>query len=174
MRLFKLINFLILSFFLIGIAEAKEIKVEVKLTDIKAIKTEEKGGDELYFDTIEYSSLGHSKEARIPAKPLHWLSSQLSGVKNVVLWQGTVQDDESIRVILTLVEQDLEPWEVDDMLGSIQLNLANKSGKLTKEWIVPVFEETDEVEMLKKGDPQRYLFKGDGAKYEVAFKVDQK
>jgi hypothetical protein len=174
MRLYKLISFFLLVWFCQSAAVAKEITVAVNLVDIKTEKPSEARGDEIYFHLTKYSSLGTSKEERLPVFPLHWLSKQTNSIKNVVLWQGLLQEGESVKLIISLLEEDLPPWDADELLGSAQLTLTNKSGKLTKEWTIPVFEETQEVEMLKVAEPQRYVFKGDNAIYDVAFHIDQK
>lgn len=153
-------------------SSAKTLPVSVKLAEIKAEKTSEKKGDELYFHVTKYSNLGHSVESRIPIFPEHWLSKQLNKVKNVEIWKGSLKEGESIKLIISLLDQDLPPWDADDLLGSAQLMLSNQKGKLKTEWVVPVFEETEEVEMLKPGKPQHYLFKGAGSLYDVAFSVE--
>lgn len=175
MRL-KLINFII---FVVGLVSnpvmAKEIKVVLKLSSVQAEKTEEKKGDDVYFSITEYSSLGHSKEDRVPVSPAHWLSKQLSGVKNIPLWEASLKENEEVKLIISLNEQDFPPWDVDDLLGSAQLSLKNHAGKLEKEWSIPVFEETKEVEIQHPfSNPQAYLFKGAGAQYRVAFFVEEK
>lgn len=147
------------------------ITVRVTLDTIEAIKTADKGGDELYFDITQYSNRGRAKTDRIPEAPEHWLSKQLPEVKNVLLWEGVVDEQEELKVIISLVEQDTAPWDVDDLIGSALLILENKKGKLIQRWELPVFEDHVSQEMLESHNPQRFIMRGDQSQYNIAFKV---
>jgi hypothetical protein len=153
---------------------AKALSVTVKLSNIKVEKTVQKKGDELYFSITEYSSLGHSKENRIPVQPIHWLSQNVEKLAHVQLWQGSVQPGEEIKLIISMMEQDNPPWNPDDLIGNAELIIRNEQGSIKKEWKSPIFEETDEVEM--KGESvskatQEFVFKGSKARYDVTFDV---
>ncbi len=168
----KLITLMFLLWFMVGSVAAKELQATLKLRDIRVEKTVDKGGDDVYFNITQYSNLGESKENRVPIYPAHWLSKQVSGIKDLTLWQGVLQDEESIKLVIALSDQELSPFEIDDLIGSAQLTIRNHKGKLIKHWTVPILEEKDEVEMLKKGSPQRYIFKGASSRYDVAFVVE--
>lgn len=160
-----------------NIALAAPLSLVVKLSDIKVEKTSEKKGDEIYFSITEYSSLNRSKETRVPVQPTHWLSQNVDKLKNVVLWQGTIQESEEIKLIISMMEQDSPPWNPDDLIGNAELTIKNEKGTLHKEWKAPIFAETSEVEMKKEPvttvgkEPQRFVFKGEKAHYDVAFDV---
>lgn len=174
-KFYNLILLFCMAYFCgVGAASAKDISVIIKLDRIEVRKLSEKMGDELYIGVTQYSSLGHSKTDRIPAKPAYWLSRQLSLVNNVVLWEGDIEEDEETKVILSLVEKDLSPWDVDDLIGSAEIVLTNQKGQLKKQWGIPVFEERVEVDMEKPGNPQRFLMKGDKSEYSLQFRVDEK
>ena len=175
MRLFKLITLLLGVCLGMTQAESKEIYPVVKLADMKVEKASDAGGDNLFFLVTQSRQAAKPQEERIPIYPLHWLSKQLSGVKNVILWQGPLKEGESIKLTYSLIEQKFPPWDLDDfMIGSAQLILSNQKGRLKKEWSVPDIEEKTEVEIQKLANPQRYIFKGAGSRYDVAFLVEQK
>ncbi len=155
-----------------GSVVAKEQTVSLQLRSIQVIQASEKAGDELYFKIMAYSNEGGSQISQVPVESV-WQSSQLEAVKDIVLWQGTLKDLESIKLVLSLVEQDLPPFDPDDILGSAQVVLQNQGDQLYTTWEVPVFDEKLEVEKLADGDPQQYRFKGQGAHYDVAFSVVQ-
>ncbi len=173
MRILKLGTFFFLMFFMAMGLHAKELTAVVKLSNIKVEKSSDRGGDEFYFNITYYSSLGHSKNIRIPESPTHWLSQHVETVKDINLWTGTLAEGEEVRLILSIVEQDYPPWDPDDLIGGVELILKNEKGKLKKKWDVPTFEERVEVEMKKPGNPQTFIFKGDEALYDVAFIVNQ-
>lgn len=156
---------------------ADDIPARVTLDSIAVVKPSEKSGDEIYFDITQYSNQGQSKTSRLPAAPQHWLSKQLSEVKNVTLWEGIVRDKEEVKVIFSVVEQDFPPWDVDEMIGSALLVLENVNGRLQYRWELPVFEEKVDQAMVNKNifkpgeSLQNYVMKGDNSNYQVALKV---
>jgi hypothetical protein len=174
MRLCKFFSSIILMGFCLNVALASELKVVLKLTDIRVKKTIEHEGDDVYFNITQYSSLGHSSESRVPIYPAHWLSKQLSNVKQLELWEGTLKPSESVKLVIALSEQDPRPWDTGYLIGAVTLTVKNKKGRLEHTWDIPVFEEKNEVEMLKSDSPKRYVFKGGRSRYDVAFQVEQR
>ena len=173
MRLFKLITLLISFWLSMGNAACKETYFVVKLTDMKVEKTSDAGGDNLFFLVTQSRDESKAQEERIPIYPLHWLSKQLMGVKNVILWQGEIKEGEVVKLTYSLIEQKFPPWDLDEfMIGSAQLILSNHKGKVKKVWSVPDFDEKNDVEIQKLTNPQRYVFKGAGSRYDVAFRVE--
>lgn len=154
-----------------AVAIAKPHMVEVKLIDMEAKKLTERTGDEIYFTVTEYPNKGNPKILRIPMFPLHWLSKDLKNVNNVLLWQGKIEDDSSVVLILTLLEQDLPLLGVDDHLGSAQVKIVNTGGKLAITWSQPRFVDQPKVEQTKSNAPDYLLFGGNG-EYVVKFKVN--
>ncbi len=175
MRLCKFISFFVLMCLFSGFLFAKEIQVVIKMIGITVEKTADKGVDDLFFNIRQHSNLKGDSENRIPEYPKHWLSKQLSSLKNVVLWDGKIEQGESLKLVLSLMEQDFPPWDPDDAIGAAEVSLLNQNGRLKIQWGVPKFEKNNqEVEMLKRAVPQRYIFKGAGSRYDVAFSVEQK
>lgn len=149
-------------------AMAKPQMVEIKLVSIEAKKVTEKDGDELYFATSSYPSTDNPQILRVPMYPVHWLSKDLSKVKNVTLWEGVVVDNSSTLLIFSLLEQDASLFETDDHLGSAQLKITNLDGKVTKTWGQPKFKDQPKVESRPGNE---YIMFGDNGEYIVKFKV---
>lgn len=150
------------------IAVAKPQAIEVKLIDIEVIKPNERNGDELFFSISEYSSNGDPKMLRVPMFPLNWKSRNLKSLTNVTLWKGVVNDDSSVLLIFSLLEQDIPFIEVDDHIGSAQLKIVNKKGTISKVWGQPKFKDQPKVEQ-KAGS--EYLMFGADSEYRVKFNV---
>ncbi|HXH55432.1 MAG TPA: hypothetical protein VNK03_06815 [Gammaproteobacteria bacterium] len=178
MRLCKFISFSVsmclLSGFLFANDIPKDMQVAIKMVGIAVEKAANKDIDNLFFNITQYSNLKKGGEHRIPKYPKHWLSKQLPGLKNVVLWDGKIDRGESLKLILSLMEQDFPPWDLDDAIGAAEVILLNQNGHLKIQWGVPNEKNNQEVEMLKRGVPQGYIFKGTGSRYDVAFSVEQK
>lgn len=154
-----------------GSVFAQDVKVTIKLDKIEAKKTNEKNGDELYFSTIEYSSRNTPTINRVPIFPTHWLSKDLDKLHNVVLWQGTLHTSESVLLVLSLIEQDLPPWDVDDHIGSVQVKMANKEGELQVQWGQPHYRDQPKVVQPDLAVPHFEMF-GAGTRYVTIFKLD--
>lgn len=183
MNLNKIIYFFTftISFFLgtsyFSYLYADPIVARVALDSIQVIKPTEKGGDEIYFDVTQYSNQGQSNTIRLPEAPEYWLSNQLSQVKNITLWEGVVKDNEEVKVIFSVVEQDFPPWDVDELIGSALLVLNNINDTLQYHWEIPIFEEKVQQEMVngnifKPGQSlQYYVMNGDNSNYKVGLTV---
>lgn len=152
-------------------AISKERNVVVKLTQIEAVKTTERTGDELYFSISQYSNKEAPHLFRVPMFPLHWLSKELPALKNIKLWEGKIADNQSVLLVLSLLEQDLEPFNTDDHIGSVQVKLANQKGKVISTWGQPKFVDQPEVQQPNPKIPS-YIMLGEGGKYKVVFKVE--
>lgn len=142
----------------------------VKLERIEKIQSQEKKGDELYFSITEFPQKGQPRHYQIPSFPAHWLSGYLSSVNNVTLWQKSMQSCDETKVIFSLVEEDLPPWNLDDLLGSVELNLKCEQGKLVPHWSIPNQKITEATPNVNGG----FQFKGDSSEYRATFKLEQK
>lgn len=149
--------------------------IVIKLGEIKSIKSSEKSGDELYFSVTSYVKKSKPTFTRVPMFPVHWMTKHLEKVKDVILWSGTLAVGESRQVVLSLVEQDVQPWDVDDHLGSVKVTFANKGGEIKKQWSVPNYK--DQTDVSKDSDTEEkvsFTFKGEGGEYKASFKMEVK
>lgn len=142
----------------------------VKLTEIQKIKSQEKSGDELYISVTEFPKTGSPRHYQVPSFPTHWLSSYLTSVKDVTLWQKNGQSCEEVKVIFSLVEEDMPPWNLDDLLGSVELNVTCEQGKPVSHWVIPNKANTEQLG-TEKSD---FSFTGDNSEYRAKFKFEQK
>ena len=169
----KKIASLIISLFLLvasGCTTAKDVHVAIKLTKIAAEKTSERAGDKLYFSISEYPNNSEPKLTRVPMFPLHWLSKDLPKHKNTKLWEGKVTDSESVLLIFSLIEQDILPFDPDHHVGSAQVKLINKGGKLSVKWGQPHFNDQPKVDQTNT----KFVMFGNGSKYDVEFKLEDR
>jgi hypothetical protein len=174
LKVLKCLSYLSLClFFFSGPANAKEMKAVMKLVSIEALKTSEKSGDEIYLDITQYSNLSEPRHFRIPEKPMHWLSKQLPDLKNLVLWQGTLKEAEEVKIIITLIEQDVGLWDREELIGTAQVQVANKGGNFVKKWDIPVFKDPVPEEMAKAGEPRAFELKGENSDYRLVFSLEQ-
>lgn len=157
-----------LSLMYLSPLQAKDtISLMVKLDDIVKVKSQEESGDELYFNITEYSSIDAARHYQVPPFPTHWLSAYLDKVKDVTLWERQLRAGEGIELIISLVERDVPPWNVDDLLGSVKLKLKWENNQLQKEWSIPNQANTQKLE----GNVNQFLLTGDGGEYRIQLKV---
>lgn len=162
----------VLSIALMGTlgAYAKEsTNLVVKLDSIVKIHSQEERGDELYFSITEYSNKQGNDHYQVPNFPTHWLSSHLSQVDDVNIWQKALIDGEAVQLIISLVERDVPPWNVDDLIGSVKLKLKYEQDKLEKEWSIPNQANTTRVPDTKN----TFKLVGDEAEYTIVLKVEE-
>lgn len=146
---------------------AQGAELTVKLQKLEKLQPTEKAVDELYFSITEFPAQGKASHYQIPSFPAHWLSSHLANVKDVMLWQKTLQKCEPTEVLISLVEEDLPPWNPNDLLGSVQLKISCDNGKLVQSWSIPNPEITSQV-----NHDTVYSFEGEKMKYQATFKFE--
>jgi hypothetical protein len=157
--------------FLWGIPALAKEKVptedfQVKLQSIQKIHTQEANGDELYFSVTEFPAKERGTHYQVPTYPTHWLSQYVDKIKNVVLWQKTITGCQDVTVLISLVEEDIPPWNVDDLLGSVELKIKCKEGKFTTQWVIPNTGITSKI----RNDA--FSFTGSNAEYHAVFRLE--
>lgn len=162
----------------------KSIKPVLILSQIKALTEQESStGDELYLTLNARVSGGVIEYKRIPAKPGHWLSRHIDEVKQVNLWSQPLTEGQIATVNIELNDEDAEPFNPDDLLGLMLVQLKNEKGQLVVHWEIPhrtgvtapnklesdvpdtVTEESDHV--------QKFDLNNDGAHYQVYLSVKE-
>ncbi|MBI2791971.1 MAG: hypothetical protein HYX61_08435 [Gammaproteobacteria bacterium] len=147
---------------------AQNEMLEVKLQSLQVVKTQEKYGDELYISVTEFPLNKKASHYQIPAFPSHWLSKYLHNVKDVVIWQKSLNQCEPVNLLISLVEEDLTPWNIDDTLGSVELKVECVNGKAVEKWVIPDPKNTTKT----KDDGNEFSFSGENAEYKAIFKVE--
>ena len=150
--------------------------ITLRLEKIKVIKSEEKNGDELFFSVTEIPktpAFGKQpfelpRHFQIPSYPTHWLSAHLQKVTDIILWKKTMKTCEPMDVLVSLVEQDNIPWDMNDLLGSFELKLRCERGQLTTEWVIPDTKNTSFTGTSKNA----FSFTGAKANYQTEFKLE--
>lgn len=148
-------------------AQAKDLSI--KLDVLEMIHAQEQGGDELYFSITEFPEKQAPRHYRVPSYPTHWMSDHLKNVKNIVLWQKSYPTCEKTDVLISLVEADLPPWNVDDLLGSVEFKVTCEQGKMKTEWKIPNKENTAAI----LDHIGAFSFTGDHSEYHTIFKIDE-
>ncbi len=146
---------------------AKGLTSTLYLNNLKADKTVEKQGDELYFAVTEFPSTGKKgSHVLIPAYPMYMQSKHLDKVKDLKLWQKTLQPGQSVELVVSLVEHDVPPWNTDDLIGAFKLQIANKDGKIITRW--SKMDKGNHVAQVDgQGDKKAYTLTGEGASYQL-------
>ncbi|MBS0290373.1 MAG: hypothetical protein JSS07_10130 [Proteobacteria bacterium] len=143
-------------------------QMSVKLKSLEVIKTQEKGGDELFISITEFPLGKSSAHYQIPSPPSHWLSKYLNNVKDVVIWKKQSNQCEPLNLLITLVEEDYAPWNLDDSLGSVELKITCVGGKAVEQWTIP---DKDATRVLN-GQDNAFIFNKDNAQYKAVFQLE--
>jgi hypothetical protein len=146
-----------------------EEALQLKLIHLQAEALSEENGDEVYISVTKYSNLARPEEFRIPSSPNNWFFKRLNEASNVNLWQGTLAKGEEIRLMISIAEQDFPPWDVDDLIGTVQVTLKEVKGRLIEEWSIPTMDGQPRIEDKGpvSGKGRRYVLHGDNSRYEA-------
>ncbi len=148
------------------LAENQELQINLKSFEV--IHPQEKRGDELYISITEFSKNNLPRNYKVPPFPSHWLSRYLNSFKEMTLWRKSFEQCEPLDLLITLVEEDAEPWDPDDSLGSVKLQISCTNGKLEEKWVIPNSEKVSEIAKKKNA----FHFKGSNAQYDMQFSLD--
>lgn len=148
-----------------------ELKPSLILKHIKIIKTGEPAGDELYFDISTYRAGKPTHYARIPELPGHWISQIMDKVRGITLWSEPLAPGEAVTVILSLNEADAAPWNNDDMIGSIKIQLKNEKGTLQARWSLPNRSDSLITTSGPAGDIHSFELMSGNGNYEISIRL---
>ena len=157
----------LLSAFTMAVHAEPMHQYTLKLKSLKALHQQEDAGDELYFSVTEYPKGKTPRYYQIPSFPTHWLTKYLPQVNDVTLWQKTAKECEETEVIVSLIEEDYVPWNVDDLFGSVRLKISCNNGKMTSSWEIPNSSNTLPITT----DKNSFNFVGDKGSYMATFAV---
>lgn len=130
--------------------------VELVLNELHYLVRNEKGSDEIYLSVTATYSDGKFKsytipggrppvldsaEAGFPVGPpetpqLYWLTKGMDNVKDVSLWSDDLQAGQAVQLAVSVIEHDMPPWNLDDMIGTVKINVGNKDGKVSADWVL--------------------------------------
>lgn len=145
-------------------------KFKLGLQSIEANKMSESGGDEVYVSVAEFNNYGKPSYFRVPSYPTYWLSKHFKSVKNVRLWEREFSDGEAAQLIISVIERDVPPWNVDDLIGAVKVNVSQKDGIINIEWDHKYLEHEAKIEVgTKDKDKVNFTLKGNNSEYHVTF-----
>ncbi len=150
---------------------AKSLTPELIMMHINPIKTLESSGDELYIDIAEYPSSGKASHYRIPKHPLHWPSRHVKKLKEISLWHKTIEPEQAVTLVISLLEQDTPPWNTDDLIGTVRVRIKNVNGKLEYSWSIPNRADSPISVKSRFGTAQKFELLGDGGNYELFLRL---
>jgi len=155
-------------------AWAKELTVVLKLVRMEAEALTEDNGDEIYISLTKYSNQNPPEELRIPSAPANWFFKKLDRLKDVILWEGQVAVGEELKFMLSVAEQDFPPWDVDELIGTVQVNVKNDKGRLKPKWSIPKMDGQPVIEDLGivREQGRRYMLHGDNSKYDIQLSLE--
>ena len=127
--------------------------------------------DKIYLNIATYSSTKVNNDYQIPEAPLHWDANYLDQVKDLVLWEKSLGMDESMDFIISLIENDMPPWNPDELLGTVKLSVRSKNHHISSIWHAD--EDAVEVDSHQR-KVHEYLMLGEHGRYVVGLKLKEK
>ena len=127
--------------------------------------------DKLYINIATYSSTSGDSDYQIPEAPLHWDANYLEQVKDIVLWEKGMDDPEQMDIVLSLIENDIPPWDPDDLLGTVKLTIHAQNQHITAQW----HADEDAVALTPRNHQlHEYILVGDHGRYVIGLRLKQK
>lgn len=151
-------------------APIKPIPVQLHLLSIQLVNTTERHGDELYFNITEFRHDHSVNHFSVPELPSVWKSKDLAQVKPLILWQQSIEQGKPEELVVTLVEHDTPPWDVEDVLGEVKIHLRNNDGKLISNWVAQTTSDIKTIE-TPNGTIEHVKFSGNHGGYIVDFQM---
>ncbi len=167
MRRLICLAMLLLVPFTASYAGNKTVSPQVDLLSITAHRIGEKTGDELYMTITTYPSEGKPSHYRIPKFPSHWMADKLGQINDIKLWKESIKPDQAVTIVFSLIEQDVPPWNTDDLIGTIQLHLKNVNGQIESKWHVVNFLAPPTIVHTKQGTAEKFDLVSEDGHYAV-------
>lgn len=155
----------------LNVISAKSIKFS--LVNIAAKKVSERGGDELYLTVTTYPSAKRPTHERIPDFPKYWLSSYVDQIENLEVWRGSLQPEESVLVLFTLLEHDVPPWNTDDLIGVVRAKVYTEDGKIKVDWKMPNSDAIAKDVKTEKGMAKAFDLYGEDFHYALTLQMEE-
>lgn len=114
--------------------KANLLRPAIQLDSIVPLKGTEKAKDEVYVSVSEFNSNGKNRYYTIPQSPVYWPEKSVNQISNFQLWQGKLPAAAATEVVISLIEQDTPPWNLDDLISVIKVKMMNDAGQLHYEW----------------------------------------
>ena len=141
------------------------LRPAIQLDSITAVKQTEKGGDEIYVGIAEFNSNGKNRYYTIPQSPVYWPAQGLNQISNFQLWQGKLPAGGATEVVISLIEQDTPPWDLDDLIGVVKVKMVNDKGTIHYEWY------QDGKLISKKQQSVNVMLTGSGGLYRATLSL---
>jgi hypothetical protein len=90
---------------------------------------------------------------------VYWPQKSVTQISNFQLWQGKLPVGGATEVIISLIEKDTPPWQLDDLISIVKIKLMNKGGKISYEWYQDgklISKKNAKVAVLLKGSDGVY------------------
>ncbi len=149
---------------------AADIHPTVMIVNMSVNKTTKASGeDEDYLYIAEYDSTGTTRGYTVPRLPLTWPSSHVHQIDDIHIWSGALRDGQSVTLTISLLSENLPPWETDDLVGAVTLNMKNQNGKLISQWKIPNSTAAPQIVQANGHAVERVLFNHAKGNYRIDF-----
>lgn len=145
----------------------------LRLSKVKLEKSQEKN-DEIYFLITSLHPQEKPTVQQIPTTPAAFNKTQLLAIKDIPLWQGKLEEKKAMTLLISTVEKDSPPWDLDDLLGVIKLEISNVDGKPYVSWSSKNSMKMQKPIALEKASQKVYKLHANQAKYTLELHLDNK
>ncbi len=132
MRFTSLIRSLFSFFSLISLAYAQTWALW--LDAINILDNTDTFGDQIYFFILQKNNAEPIAYASLPEFPFSYTEENLKHFEPSILWEGNLPQKDKMSLVLSLVDREALPWLADEILGNIEISIANQGQGLSIQW----------------------------------------
>lgn len=118
-------------------AYADDIHPTLTVIDVQSRHSNTHTPKKVYLHITEYNSTGTARAFTVPNLPLNWPARHIHPVDNLQIWGGALKENQSTSLVVLIMEHNAKPWNTDDLIGVVTINIKNQQGKLISEWTIP-------------------------------------
>lgn len=129
-------------FFLSSICWAHGVKLYVDNLDI--LEHSERFGDEVFLHVLE-SDGEQVKETYFPQYPFYFRDGHLENFQSTMIWERDIAPGQVVKLFVSFIEKDAPPWNIDDLIGQIDLTLQGTQVGIDPSWSLAEPQEKSAV-----------------------------
>jgi len=124
-----------------------------------------------YQDYITSQNAPHSSGNAFLHVHQHWKEKNLSSARGTLLWKRTLVNQQGTQLMLSMVESDVPPWDLDDTLGTVKIDLLNNHGHLEIKFLPYSHVILEQKKLSASGIEYHLRIHNDDANYLVVLSL---
>jgi hypothetical protein len=148
-------------FFLSAFVSAQVVKLHIDNLDI--LEHSERFGDEVFLYLLE-SDADKLNETYFPQYPFYFRDGHLENFQTTSIWQKDIIPGQEVKLFLSFIEKDAAPWDIDDLIGQVDITLQGNAQGIESSWEL-VSPQENTVVLSSTSDSMSLEFSNNNGRY---------